>query len=68
MEEFEKVIMEFMKILNERLEKQWRLDQERYEKWNERLKKCLKKEQGNANSFLPDSLIDSIGKFKYNPE
>ena len=33
--------MEFMKIQNENLEKQWQLNQDRYEKQNELLKKLF---------------------------
>ena len=65
--------MEFIKIQNECLEKQRRVDQQRYEKQNERLEKMfellvLKKEQVNTNSFSQDSVINSIGEFKSSPE
>ena len=43
MENFEKAMMEFLKIQNERLEWNWLLGQEGYKKiqQNERLQKCL---------------------------
>ena len=66
--------MEFMKIQKERLEKQQRL----YKKcslWKtkrivERKVRIIsvEKEQGNTNSFSRDSVIYSIGEFKYCPE
>ena len=64
-------MMGFRKIQNEHLEEHWRLDLDG--KQNERLGKMfellvLKKDQGNANSFSQDSVINSIGEFKYSSE
>ena len=72
MEDFKEAMMEFVKIQNECLEQQQRLDQECYERQNKRLEKIfellvMKKEQGSPKSFSVDSVMNSIGKFKYNP-
>ena len=72
MADFKEAMMKFMKIQNERLEEQWRLDKERFEKQNEKLEKMFdlwKIEQGNAIFFfLQDSIINSNGKFKHSSE
>ena len=72
MEEFKEAMMELIKIQTECLEeKQW-LDQKRYEKQNGWKKcstyRCWKNEQGSTNSFLQDSVINSISKSKYSSE
>ena len=41
MEDFKEAMMEFIKIQNERLERQRRLDQEPYKKQNEQLEKMF---------------------------
>ena len=41
MKDFREAKLEFVKIQNARLEEQRRLDQEGYEKQNERVEKCL---------------------------
>ncbi len=46
-----KEAIEFMKIQNECLEVQRRLDQERYEKQNERLEKCSNYKSGKRKAI-----------------
>ena len=67
--DFKEAMMEFIKTQNEWLEEQRRLDQWKSKRTDGKNARTInvEKDQGNAKSFLPDSLIISLGKFKYNP-
>ena len=73
MENFKEAMMEFMKILNKRLEQQRRLTKNATKNKTNGWKKTFqllvsKKEQGSRYSFPQDSVIYSVAEFKYNPE